>query len=207
MDSPRLDVTRLQVVDEHEVIAVTRKPMFFWVDLMTMPGKALAYEIDTKSCWGSGSFDPSKAILRPQIPRPWPADYFFEHFNVADGSKTGMNGTYVHRLSDHLAVKMKHDFCSHSPDLTRCLEGTKGDWLVFNGEVNIPVSQIAFEQSFVKTGSFSTNLNIREPQWERDSLGLPITGRRGGGMRAENVIPFERPIKANKMAEVTPLGM
>lgn len=192
MDSPKLDVTHLQVVDENEVVAVTRKPMFVWVDLTTLPGRALAYEIDTKRCWQGDRFDPSKAILRSQIPRPWPIDFFLEQFKPAEGSSKGANGTYFHSLSDHFALRMKHDFCSHNQDLSRNMEGSKGDWLIFNGEVNMPVSQSAFEQAWVKAGSFSTNLNITGPQWDRDSYGMPISGRRGGGMQAKNVIPFRK---------------
>ncbi|MBD8089331.1 hypothetical protein IFT48_04990 [Pseudomonas fluorescens] len=207
MDSPRLDVTHLQVVDENEVVVVTRKPMFFWVDLTTLPGKALAYEIDTKRCWLGDRFDPSRAVLRSQIPRPWPADYFMQQFKAAEGSKAGANGTYYHSLGEHLAVKMKHDFCSHSADLSRCLEGTKGDWLVFNGEVNIPVSQAAFENAFVKAGSYTTGLNIKEPQWDRDSFGMPLTGRRGGGLQADNVVPFKRRNQKDDPSADTLLGM
>jgi len=202
MDSPKLDVTHLQVADENEVVAVTRKPMFVWVDLTTLPGRALAYEIDTKRCWNGDRFDPSKAILRPQIPRPWPVDFFLEQFKPAEGSSSGVNGTYFHSLSDHFALRMKHDFCSHNPDLSRSMEGSKGDWLIFNGEVNMPVSQEDFENAWVKTGAFTTNLNIKEPQWDRDSYGMPISGRRGGGMQADNVIPFKkREPKAKALTE------
>ncbi|RMT05844.1 hypothetical protein [Pseudomonas amygdali] len=207
MDSPKLDVTHLQVVGENEVVSVTRKPMFVWVDLTTLPGRALAYEIDTKRCWQGDRFDPSKAVLRSQIPRPWPLDYFLEQFKPAEGSSPGANGTYFHSMGEHFALRMKHDFCSHSPDLSRCMEGSKGDWLIFNGEVNIPVSQTAFEQAWIKTGSFSTNLNIREPQWDRDSYGMPITGKREAGMKAENVIPFPRRERQARVQTATLLEM
>lgn len=192
MDSPRLDVTHLQVMGENEVISVTRKPMFFWVDLTTVPGKALAYEVDTKRCWTSGTFDPTKAVLRAQIPRPFPIDHFLKHFKASEGVKSGVSGVYTHSLGEHFAIRMKHDFCSHSPDLTKCMEGHKGDWLVFNGELNIPVNREAFEQAFVKTGSYTTSLGIKEPQWERDSFGMPVVGKKNVGLKADNVIAFPR---------------
>jgi hypothetical protein len=191
MDSPRLDATQLEIGLDNGAIMVTHKPKFFWVDLSTRPGLALTYAVDTKDCWGPKGFDPSKAVLDKQMPRPLPVKTFQDEFLPSDLNGDGVSGIYYIQTAPWLAIKMGCEFCVHNSDHTEWPGGSKGDWLVTNGGMKTPVSSKSFDQKFVRLDSFSPRLSLEGPSWARDSYGLPIKDQRR--MPApDNVVPFRR---------------
>ena len=201
MDSPRLDVTQMDVDLGNGAVMVSHKPKFFWVDLKTRPGLALTYAIDTKDCWGPRGFDPNRAVLEKQMPRPLPLKVFKEQFLNSDLDDEGKSGVYFLMTNPRLAMKMSCAFCVHNADHTEWPGGKKGDWLVINGDMRMPVSDKTFEQKFVRLDSFSTNLKMDGPSWARDNLGWPLKDQRR--MPApDNVVPFRR-----REAQVAQLGL
>jgi hypothetical protein len=201
MDSPRLDATQLNIGPDNGAIMVTHKPKFFWVDLTTRPGIALTYAIDTKDCWGPKGFDPDKAVLDKQMPRPLSMKTFSDEFMVSDIDDAGKSGVYYIQTGVRYAVRMGCDFCVHNFDHTEWPSGNKGDWLVTNGEMKMPVSAKSFEQKFVRVDSFNAMLKMDGPDWARDDFGLPMKDQRR--MPApDNVLPFRR-----RETAVSQLGM
>lgn len=191
MDSPRLDATRMLVGPENGAIMVTLKPKFVWVDLTTRPGLALTYSIDTDDCWGSAGFDQSKARLHEQLPRTFTLKVFNREFRPSNVDGEGQSGVYYHSSGIKFAMRMKCNFCVHNFEQNERPAGDKGDWLVTNGQMNMPVARSAFEQKFVRVDSFSTDMDLAGPNWQRDGYGFPITDKRRL-QKPNNVIPFKR---------------
>lgn len=191
MDSPRLDATHLDVGPNNGAIMVTHKPKFFWVDLTTRPGLALAYAIDTKDCWGPKGFDSSKAVLDKQMPRPLTLKAFQDEFLVSDIDNDGKSGVYYIAPVFRHAMRMRCDFCVHNFDHTEWPSGNKGDWLLSNGEINTPVSNKTFEQKYVPADSYTARIKIDGPSWDRDDYGLPMKDQRRISA-PDNVLPFRR---------------
>lgn len=171
-----LDMTLLDVKQEDGCIKILKKPMFAYIDYETMPGRCLLYLVDTSDCWDYGSFDGSKAKIKRQVPRSYNPDRVDGKLVPNNPMMRGKSGVYQTEAKELFAIKSRVPFFINDVDSEQCrVLGSKGDWIVSDGNKNKFYTDNELKEQFVLAKPYDLKLDLRRPGWERDRKGMPTT--------------------------------